>query len=268
MELTRPAPAHRWHQKYIVRMTVDSHVVGRPSWRRLRATLFAMVMSAGRGSLLSTVGALLVGGAVGVGIAEARRKTLIVGPLRARRRLHLGAHPPQLGDVVFLGDSLVHGAEWAVQYPELRVRNFGIAGDTTSDVLERLGDIGSSRPSVVALMIGTNDVTRGSRPADTVDGIMTIVRELKDASPNTAVLVHTLLPRQRRYRRWIGAVNEGVRQSVLPLADELIDLHPVFVDARGRLRPELSNDRLHLLPCGYTLWKEHLSPVLEHYASR
>ena len=199
---------------------------------------------------------------VGLLIAEARRKFFIVRPLRERRLGHLNQNPPKREDVVFLGDSLMHGAEWSAYFREFSVRNFGVAGDTTENVLKRLRNITEHRPQVIVLMAGTNDITAGLSAKTTIRNLACIIGEIREQSPQTSIILHTLLPRQRRYRRRIELVNDEIRTRLSPLVDALVDLHPYFVDRAGALRPEMTNDHLHLLTSGYRIWSRELLPRL------
>src|SRR6478752_2611588 len=62
------------------------------------------------------------------------------------------------GAVALIGDSLTQSGDWAALLPGETVWNFGVAGDTTDDVLARLDDVIGSGPATVALLIGTNDL--------------------------------------------------------------------------------------------------------------
>jgi lysophospholipase L1-like esterase len=57
-----------------------------------------------------------------------------------------------------LGDSLTEWGNWHELVPEHRIINRGIAGDTSSGVLDRLQEVIERRPKVVFVMIGTNDI--------------------------------------------------------------------------------------------------------------
>ena len=42
-----------------------------------------------------------------------------------------------------------------------------------------------------------------------------------------------------------------------------INLYPLFVDAEGKLRRELTNDGLHLLGQGYIIWRDAIKPYVK-----
>lgn len=74
-------------------------------------------------------------------------------------------------------------------YGHLDIRNYGIGGDTTTDVINRIGQIKAWAPDVAILEIGVNNYTESTVAED----IRTIVAELN--SVGTFVIVSTVLAR-------------------------------------------------------------------------
>ena len=89
-------------------------------------------------------------------------RAVLLQPARERRESFFATNPVQPGDVVFLGDSLTDEARWEELFAGLAVRNRGVPGDTTADVLARLEPIARAEPAQVFLMIGTNDLGFGA----------------------------------------------------------------------------------------------------------
>jgi len=68
------------------------------------------------------------------------------------------------GEIVMLGNSLTEqGGNWSSKIGARNVRNRGISGDNTDGVMARLGELICARPSVVFVMIGTNDLWTSQR---------------------------------------------------------------------------------------------------------
>ena len=71
------------------------------------------------------------------------------------------------GALVFLGDSITQGwgDDFSHWFPEMKIANRGISGDTSRGVLIRLKeDVLSLDPPVVVLLIGTNDLEEKAEP--------------------------------------------------------------------------------------------------------
>lgn len=173
-------------------------------------------------------------------------------------------------DVVMLGDSLTDGAEWREMFPELRVVNRGIDGDTTEGVLARLGDILILKPKVVFIMIGINDLSDPSRSADAVFWTYkSIVSRLRLSG--TRVVVQSTLPCNESKGAWKSctAINPRIRQLNIRLATltsqhvTYVDLIPFLAGSSG-LREELTYDGVHLNGQAYQLWKNAIARYMPY----
>ena len=169
------------------------------------------------------------------------------------------AFPLVPDDIVFLGDSITEGGPWEELFPDLRVRNRGVGGDTSEGVLARLEQVSRATPAKVFLLIGTNDLFRGDSEDEIVANITEILDRLKQETPDTEVYLQSVLPRAPSFRATIEALNARLAEVALEHGSAWVDLYPAFLDPEtGGIRAELSNDELHLLGPGYALWKEQV----------
>jgi lysophospholipase L1-like esterase len=210
-------------------------------------------------SLALNVGLLAAAGWLGLGSGRMTLMHSFLEKHQARRISAFEAFPLVPDDIVFLGDSITEGAPWEELFPDLRVRNRGVGGDTADGVLARLDQVTRAEPAKVFLMIGTNDVFRGDSEAEIVAHIIDILEQLKRDAPDTEVYLESVLPRAPRYRESLEALNARLAEVALERGAAWVDLYPVFLDPdTGGIREELSNDELHLLGPGYALWKEQI----------
>ncbi|HEY9602403.1 MAG TPA: GDSL-type esterase/lipase family protein, partial [Allocoleopsis sp.] len=79
-------------------------------------------------------------------------------------------------------------------FPNQRIKNYGIGGDTTDGILNRIDDIIQSKPQKLFLLIGINDLYYGKRVAYIVDNYSLILETLKKQIPQTTVFVQSVLP--------------------------------------------------------------------------
>lgn len=173
-----------------------------------------------------------------------------------------GTLPPMNGGIAFVGDSLTDWGRWSEAYPDQRVRNFGIAGDTTVGLQHRLSQVIAAKPAKVFLMIGTNDVEFSRIPPEgIVDNIDDIVTRMHDGIPGVKIYVQSLLPREPKWDAKVRAVNDLLK----PMAEKhglvYIDLYPLFV-VKDRLDPSLTSDDIHVSGQGYARWREALRPYI------
>jgi len=178
-------------------------------------------------------------------------------------------YPVNEGDVVFLGDSITDGGCWEELFPGVPLKNRGINADTSTGVLLRIEDILRSRPKAIFLLIGTNDLPWFEYRSDKaiLRTYSQILDKCHEESPRTRILVQSLLPRARGYRQRIERLNGQLKQLAEIYGHTYIDLHSSFVDSKGGLRDELTNDHLHLLAGGYARWVEILTPYINELFS-
>src|SRR5690554_7250933 len=165
--------------------------------------------------------------------------------------------------IAFVGDSLVGEGDWESWLGEQEVHNLGVSGDTTEDVLARLGVVIDLQPDEVLLLVGTNDLGTRKTVEHLVRNIESMLIELRRELPNARVLVHSILPRGREFARNIKDANIHLRQFCATVRAQYLDLWPALALEDGSIDPELSTDQLHLNDEGYLAGVADWLPALE-----
>ena len=164
--------------------------------------------------------------------------------------------------VVFLGDSLTQGGDWAGWFPELNAVNLGIGGNTTGDVLARLESVVTVGPDEIVLLIGTNDLSLRHSVESLVRNIQSMLVDLRRDLPGSRMLVQSIMPRGREFADRIREANIHLRQFSATIHAQFLDLWPALALEDGELNPTFSDDRLHLNDAGYDMWLSELRPAL------
>ncbi|MBK9990014.1 MAG: mucin-desulfating sulfatase [Verrucomicrobia bacterium] len=176
-------------------------------------------------------------------------------------------------ELVFIGDSITastRGSEsWKKTFAIFRTANFGIGGDRTQNILWRLeqGEIGTLKPKLVVLLIGTNNIgTTENDVADTVCGVTAVVGKLRSAFPAAKVLVLGVFPRDEDPASPVRAKVQLINSALAKLDDGkaifVHDIGKVFLEADGTLSTAVSQDHLHLTEEGLRRWAEALAPIV------
>lgn len=165
--------------------------------------------------------------------------------------------------IAFVGDSITQGGDWAAWFPEMNTVNLGVGGDTTDDVLLRLGAIVDAAPDEVVLLIGTNDLGTRQSVEHLVRNIQSILVELRRDLPGARMLVQSILPRGREFAERIQQANIHLRQFAATVRAQYLDLWPALAGEDGEVNPAYSDDRLHLNTTGYEAWLTELRPALQ-----
>ena len=168
---------------------------------------------------------------------------------------------------VLLGDSLSLWFPSKLLPWDRNWLNQGISGETTAGLLKRLYLFDSTRPETIFVMIGINDLVHGVDNVTILANQRTIIRQLRAVHPGSQIVVQSILPHSGESATWEGRdrllelSNSRIRKinrSLKALADAegafFLNLYPLFTDAQGFLRSDLSTDGLHLNDKGYQVW--------------
>jgi len=157
------------------------------------------------------------------------------------------------------GDSLTEGIDWRELFPDVKILNRGISGDTSAGVLNRLDEVIGRHPKIV----GSHDWSQ--RPPDGCAGPAGS-REYQINRPD---------PRRQRIRVALQQtlyVTSGYWPQINNKIDELnrslsdlcttsdvscVDLNQALADG-GALSPLFSHDGSHLNTAGYLAWKNEI----------
>lgn len=178
-------------------------------------------------------------------------------------------------NLLFIGDSITaawgikgRGREvWDERLSQYQPANFGIAGQTTQDVLWRIGrnELGSLHPKAVVVMLGCNDI---NWPADEIAaGITEVVRQVRDRLPDSIVILMGILPRGRQPNT-IERSKIDEANTLLAKLDDGIHVHFVnfgnkLLSPDGTLSKQMSLDSIHPTTQGYVFWADAIQPFLD-----
>lgn len=172
--------------------------------------------------------------------------------------------PESKGKIIFLGDSLTEGCEWAELLENPNVLNRGIAGDQTEGILKRLNLVLALQPQKLFLMIGVNDLLFHP-PTKIVENYRQIVEQIQAESPSTQLFLQSCLPINNEVRTItlkntdLQFINQGIEKIASELKIPFINLYPKFTDHRGNLNTDYTADGIHLNGQGYAVWRDNIS---------
>jgi lysophospholipase L1-like esterase len=187
------------------------------------------------------------------------------------RLVFFKSYPNSKKDIIFVGNSITQGVDWAELLQNKHARNRGISGDITYGVLERLSELTEGQPASIFVLIGINDIEHNIPDSLIVNNYRRIIRRIKAESPRTKIYFHTLLPVNNEFTQFKKHYNKDehiafVNTELKKIASEenitLIDLHPHFLDASGKLDKRYTMDGLHLNAEGYKVWAGILKQYL------
>ena len=184
----------------------------------------------------------------------------------------LPASVPGRPRVVLLGNSITEG--WPKADPSFFANKSyeyvgrGISGQTSPQMLLRFRqDVLGSRPGVVAILAGTNDVAENTGPYSqqaTLNNIMSMA-ELARANGVRVILCSVLPASEFRWRKGLGpgpkivALNEQIKAYARQQGFVYLDYHAAMADEQQGLNPTLASDGVHPTLAGYQM----MEPLLQ-----
>ncbi len=180
--------------------------------------------------------------------------------------------PDTPNEIIMLGNSITNGGNWEELLNNPNVKNRGISGDNTFGILHRLGEVTASQPDKIFLLIGINDLSRDTPVEVILRNYRRIIRQVMTDSPRTRLYLQSVLPTNNEFDHFpraqnkdhkIRDLNKGIENLAAEFGQTFIDLYPHFLDEKGRLSSQYTNDGLHLMGEGYILWAEIIRPYIE-----
>lgn len=189
----------------------------------------------------------------------------------ARRATLFDLLPVYSSDIIMLGNSLTDGAEWNELFDNCHVKNRGIVGDIIPGFFERLEPILKGQPRKIFIMGGVNDISHGVSADSIVSAMTQVVTTIQARCPKTEIYVQSMLPFNNDVRLWkllkgreqvVVDGNKGLESMCQRLGVTFINLYPLFVGENGKMKPEYTNDGLHLMGGAYLFWRDALLPYI------
>jgi lysophospholipase L1-like esterase len=167
--------------------------------------------------------------------------------------------------LVFIGDSLTQWFDWQRRFPDYKVANLGISGETVEGLLARRDGIRGriENPDFIFLMTGINNIANGQY--DIADPYHEIVRNLTTWYKKTTLVIQSILPAELAWinNDIIKDVNRRLEQIARENNAKYLDLYSLFMDSQGNPKSGyLSDDGVHLAGKGYTVWADEVERFL------
>jgi len=162
-------------------------------------------------------------------------------------------------NILFLGDSLIEYFDWQERFPDHRIGNFGIAGESVQGLLSRVMMIKESFPDahMIFIMSGINNIAMGDD--DFTGYYRVIIERLQSAYPEAVIIANSLLPVIMEYihNDAIKKVNKTLYDLIEETGVEWLNMYDRFIDTKGRVIKEyLLDDGVHISNEGYAVWSK------------
>lgn len=165
-------------------------------------------------------------------------------------------------DIAFIGDSLTDGYDVEHYYPEYKVENRGIGGDTTYGLLARLDvSVYQLKPKVIVMLIGANNFdTMFEDYEDLIIGI-------KENLPDTKLVICSLTSMGKEWGKnnhKAAFNNVKIRAYAEKYSCPFVDLYtPLLNFETNSIYEHYTTDGGHLTSDGYEVLTAQIKPIVD-----
>ena len=170
----------------------------------------------------------------------------------------------QANRFLFMGDSLIEFFNWQERFPDRKIFNYGIAGETAEGLLARMPSIIArvQFPDLVMIMTGINNVAM--EDYGFLSTYEKIITRLREAYGQAAIAITSLLPVDLFF---LGDAVPRVNRRLQDIAQNnnilYLDLYPLFIDENSRaITSCFEADGVHLSADGYEVWARALENIV------
>lgn len=171
-------------------------------------------------------------------------------------------------DVAFIGNSLTYNSDFQKYFPDLKIINLGVSGNTLRDMQRRIPTLVATQPRKVFVMAGANDLLSISIE-EYVHDYELFLLIIKSSLPETEIYVQSILPMNSSAGHKQVAANDIIEANkrITELATKqgvaYIDLYSSYV-VDNMLPAKYSIDGLHLKDDAYSIWAMAIHNYINH----
>ncbi len=208
-------------------------------------------------------------------------KAYLKNPLYERQIEMYEVYKTKQADIVMLGNSLTHGANWDELLGRQNVVGRGIVSDVTEGFLARLRYVYKLKPKVCLIQGGLNDIYNWTPVEKIYSNYIRIINDLRVRGIQP-VIQSTLYAGKNWGSDYLARNNPNLkpeevnaeRNSQVKLLNKMLTDYArrnniVFVDLNKKmskndfLRTDITYDGAHLNAKGYKIWASEIDKVLE-----
>lgn len=164
--------------------------------------------------------------------------------------------------IAFLGDSITYNCDFNKLYPSSNdeLINFGIMGDSTFNILNRIDSVISKNFDEIFLLIGINDLLGNYISFDeSLKNYEKIINKITSNCPNTKLYIESVLPVNEKNFLNKNSIIEKYNKKINELSKkynlQYIDFYTHFFNNDSLIYNAYLNDGLHLSQYGYDIIK-------------
>lgn len=171
-------------------------------------------------------------------------------------------------DIVFIGDSLTSSVDFQSSFPDKKIINLGLSGDSLDGIHRRSSIIPHFSPEMIFVEGGVNSLNSLSLD-DLVSNYSTMIDEIIQTNPVSKIYIQSILPisNSRENKNLTNKNILSMNAKLLEIANKygavFVDLFSVYASS-GEMNPSYTTDGIHLTEESKQLWINALVPYINN----
>lgn len=175
--------------------------------------------------------------------------------------------------IAFIGDSIVQNPifsydDWNGILGRSDCVNYGIGGQTTKELKNRIGDVLKGDYEKIIFLCGINDLGKGRQPFVICAAYRDMLDAIKEQCPDTEVIILSVLPTTDAFFKDNQGDIQVLNANLEFMTTEydfatFVDIYSSFLDENGYGKAEYYTDGLHPNAMGYKIIADILNPYLD-----
>ncbi len=171
--------------------------------------------------------------------------------------------------IIFLGDSITEFMYFdeLLNLDGVKIKNRGIAGDTTEGILNRLDEITKAHAEKIFVLAGVNDIWNGADLNQSKKNYREIIKTLSQNSPESKIFIQSIVPVSESLNFPKDAIedfNEELQRIAADFNCTYLNIYPLFLNQNGDAVDEkLFIDGIHMSGEGMKIWAEFLKDYVK-----
>jgi len=170
----------------------------------------------------------------GITLAAPSEQPWLVDPYYLQRIKAINTYPARPREILFVGDSITEGCDWKTVLNRDDVWGYGIGGDKTFGITQRLSMIAAVQPRKLFILIGVNDIRSGWTIDETIANYELLLKACKAQLPDTTIYIQSVMPMNFKIHDnefvdgnvWVVLLNVKIKRLAQQYNYQYIDLIP------------------------------------------
>ncbi|MEN8187381.1 MAG: GDSL-type esterase/lipase family protein [Bacteroidota bacterium] len=174
--------------------------------------------------------------------------------------------------IIFLGDSITELGNWKTLLPDFDIDNYGVSGNRTYQVTERVDKLFNKKANQLFLLIGINDLGDNRTIYDIENDYRRLVNLILENDVASDIILVSVLPIKESEWSKPGLRPDKIHQlnnTIKIIAKDnnlkFVNIHSLFADKNGELKEEYTIDGLHLSEEGYKFYSSLIKKYLKRW---